>query len=148
LDHEVYHESYPRSPPSAHLISISKRPRLSTIPSGKVATRAQSTRSRLDDLFFPSPQHTKSTEVSYKIPQLRGLSLEDPPVDDQDTCEACYDTTSLRSMKRLTPCHVSFHLPGLCVDKLMSSTTSVVDVSVPHWGVCPKTTLLPAARNV
>jgi hypothetical protein len=75
---------------------------------GKVATRAPSTRTRLDDLFFPNPQQTKSTGVSYTIPQLRGLFLEDdPPVDDQDTCEACFDTTSLRSMKRLTPCHVS-----------------------------------------
>jgi hypothetical protein len=34
------------------------------------------------------------------------------------------------------------------VDKLTSSTTSVVDVLVPLWGVYRKITLLQAVRNV
>lgn len=144
MDQENHDVPHSRSPPSAHMISISKRPRLSTITSAGVATRPQGTRTRLDDLFFPNPEQTKSQGVSYTIPQLRGLSLEnDPPVDDQDTCEACYDTTSLRSMKRLTPCHVSCWSNT----KLTSSTTFAVDVSVQHWEVYPKTTPLQAVRN-
>jgi len=94
------------SPPRSY--QLAKRPRLSSIISGKVTTPPR--QSRLDDLFFPKPKGIKSVnDISYTIPQLRGLSLaDDPVVDDQETCEACYDTTNLRSMKRLTPCHVSY----------------------------------------
>jgi len=93
------------SPPKSY--QLNKRPRLSSFIPRRVDIPPRHT--RIDDLFFPESNGTKSLkDVSYTIPQLRGLSLDDNPViDDQDTCEACYDTTNLRSMKRLTPCHVS-----------------------------------------
>jgi len=97
------------SPPKSY--QLAKRPRLSGFSSGRVDIPPR--HSRIDDLFFPESKRTKALkDVSYTIPQLRGLSLdENPVIDDQDTCEACYDTTNLRSMKRLTPCHVSSQIP-------------------------------------
>jgi hypothetical protein len=138
-----------RSPPSDQMTSMSKRPRLSTITSGKVATPPPHPPqvTRLDDLFSPKVSGPKlAADESYTIPQLRGLSLEDDPsADDEDTCEACFDTANLRSMKRLTPCHVSCH--SSMSTQLTDSTTSAVDVSVRLWEVYRKITRLRAARN-
>jgi hypothetical protein len=101
-----------RSPPAVQ--KLSKRPRLSTIASSvSVPAQAQECPKQADDVFGPSGSAQVDTATSYTIPQLRGLTLEDDPFDEEDMCEACFDTCNLRSMKRITPCHVSYPLPKI-----------------------------------